>query len=239
MRRVGWHRAGPARALWLGALLIAVTALGGPPAAAAPTSRDTLRRAPIELRLPADIIYARAPGDTGAVVFRHGTHVALEGDRCTGCHPRPFTMLRRGPVPRHAAMDAGGSCGSCHDGRRAFGVRDSVACRTCHAGVARDAAASGARAASGAPRVPAPHVFPRGGDSPGPVTFRHDRHLRGAKGCADCHPKPFRMAAAAPLRAGGMHEAAGCGACHDGRRAFDAADPEACGRCHAGAGGTP
>ena len=55
MRRVGWHRAGPARALWLGALLIAVTALGGPPAAAAPTSRDTLRRAPIELRLPADI----------------------------------------------------------------------------------------------------------------------------------------------------------------------------------------
>jgi len=228
----------PAWPLWLSAALLHAGV-----AAAAPAARDSLRAAPVEVRLPADIVYGRVVGSERAVVFSHASHVALANDRCTGCHPQPFHMLTRGPAPRHRDMDAGGSCGICHDGKRAFGLRDSATCSACHAGEpsrrAAPAGKGGPALDAAARRVPGPHAFPRGGDSPGPVTFRHDRHLRGAAGCATCHPKPFRMAAAPPLPGGGMHERAACGACHDGRKAFAAEDTEACARCHVEPGARP
>ena len=212
------------------------------PAHPAGGGRDSAGAASIELRLPADIVYRHGNAADSAVLFSHSTHVALERNRCTRCHPRPFPMLARGPVPRHADMAAGRSCGLCHDGRSAFGVRDSASCRACHSGASplrMAAARAGAResAAAAGRRAPGPHAYPASGASPGRVTFRHATHLRGAAGCAACHPGPFRMAPVAPLPGGGMHARAACGACHDGRRAFATDDPEACARCHAGAGG--
>lgn len=200
---------------------------------------------PPPLKLPPDIVYAREGHADSAVTFSHTTHVMFAGDRCTGCHPALFPMLKRGPAPSHAAMNAGGSCGRCHEGTQAFGVADSSACRTCHAGprttrvaTAATPGAPGAPAAPAepaAPRLPKPHVYPAGDDSPGRVTFRHETHAAG--GCASCHPKPFKMTAAPPLTDFGMHGANACGSCHDGGKAFAAEDPENCARCHRGNGG--
>lgn len=195
----------------------------------------------IELRLPADIVYAREGRADSAVVFSHTTHAMFESNRCTGCHPAVFPMLKRGPLPAHAAMNAGHSCGTCHDGENAFGVADAAACGTCHTGqktgrlaTAESAGKDSAAVASAPakPRLPKPHRYPASDASPGPVTFRHETHTGGAGGCAACHPKPFKMAAAPPLPDFGMHEAGACGACHDGTRTFGTEDPDACMRCH-------
>jgi c(7)-type cytochrome triheme protein len=224
--------------------LCVLTILLAVPAIAGGSARDSAVVPPVELRLPADVVYRHGNASDSAVIFSHQTHVALERTRCTGCHPRLFPMLKRGPVPAHREMGAGRSCGLCHDGRKAFGVRDSASCRACHSGTRPPRmAAGGASGTLAGPaagrRMPGPYAYPTGGDSPGRVTFRHDRHLRGTGNCASCHPKPFRMAAAPPRSGGGMHERSACGACHDGKTAFAAEDPDACPRCHAEAGARP
>ena len=229
------------RPLWAG--LVVAQLVGPAVVLGAPRgARDSSRVDPIELRLPADIAYGLVAGSDSAVVFSHRTHVAFAGNRCTGCHSRPFPMLRRGPAQRHQEMNAGGGCGMCHDGKQAFGVRDPARCGTCHSGSqASRGAAAGAtdRAGGAARRLPGPRAYPRGESSPGSVTFRHETHLAGTGGCAGCHPKPFKTAFAPPRPGGGMHEPAACGACHDGKRAFAADDPDACSRCHVEAGARP
>jgi len=208
------------------------------PAPAACRAADSSHTARPELRLPADIVFASAVAADSAVTFRHSTHVGFAGGTCTGCHPKPFHMLR----PTHRAGHAATSCGACHDGRQSFGVREETACGLCHAGRGGGAlAVKDSARAPAAPRVkgPAPHVYPRGGDSPGPVTFRHATHLRPGGTCAGCHPKPFAMRFSPPRPDGGMHEATACGACHDGKRTFDAQDPAACNRCHSATGARP
>ena len=87
-------------------------------------------RAP--LRLPADLVFDQAKDAPGRVVFSHHSHVALEANRCGACHPRPFKMLRPSRHAAHAEMDAGASCGSCHDGKKAFGTADAERCDACH-----------------------------------------------------------------------------------------------------------
>jgi c(7)-type cytochrome triheme protein len=196
-----------------------------------------------EMRLPPETIYKNTVGPDSAVRFSHETHVPLADSKCTGCHPWPYPMLTRGPAPKHADMNKGGTCGMCHDGRAAFGIRDSSACLTCHAGVPQRPEAADAAAAAGvvapAGRVPAPHAYPSGDGSPGKVTFRHQTHMRGASTCAACHPKLFKMAPAPPRPGGGMHEKSACGGCHDGSKAFGAEDSDACTRCHRETGARP
>lgn len=214
-----------ALALWIGALV----------ASSAPAPGRAQESRPIPLKLPAPIVYERAVGAGRAVAFRHESHVALASNRCIGCHPEPFRMLRPAGRIVHADMDSGGSCGLCHDGRQAFGVRDSSACQTCHAG--RNAATLAGREVSkgsGAPvpRLPAPVTFHRGESSPGNVRFEHASHLKGGARCATCHPKPFRMSSTGGRPGGAMHAASACGGCHDGVHAFGVEDAEACGRCH-------
>jgi len=96
-------------------LVFAPVALSGPP----------------ELRLPPDIVYDKAKGSPGPVVFRHATHFELAENRCTACHPRPFRMLRPERLVTHDEMSAGRSCGLCHDGRKAAAADDD--CGHCHA----------------------------------------------------------------------------------------------------------
>lgn len=95
--------------------LIAPAALPGPP----------------ELQLPRDLVYDGADGSPGPVVFRHATHFELAENRCTACHPRPFQMLSPERLVTHCEMNAGRSCGLCHDGRKAAAVDDD--CGHCHA----------------------------------------------------------------------------------------------------------
>lgn len=85
-----------------------------------------------ELKLPADVVYA-SPASPGKVVFSHQTHVALS-DKCTSCHNVPFRMLKPTRVVSHADMEAGRSCGVCHNDAMAFGAKDPAACGRCHGG---------------------------------------------------------------------------------------------------------
>ena len=108
--------------------------------AAAATSIQTLPESPsapgegVEVRLPADIIFGGATGPLPAVIFRHTTHTAFAGGQCVACHPQPFKILHPARRTSHAEMNAGRSCGICHDGRRAFGTAAADACQRCHAG---------------------------------------------------------------------------------------------------------
>jgi c(7)-type cytochrome triheme protein len=213
------------------------------PAANPPATRDSSRSA-IDLRLPADIVYPHGSHPDSSVVFSHRTHVEIAQNRCTGCHPAAFRMLTRGPVPRHGDMNAGGSCGACHDGKQAFGVREATACASCHSGpnaapAVLPAGATGADSAQAALKLPRSHTYPPSADSQGPVTFRHKTHVKSPADCATCHPKPFRRAATPPLPNGGMHEAQACGSCHDGKKSFATDDDATCSRCHKESGARP
>lgn len=86
-------------------------------------------------------------------------------------------------------------------------------------------------------RLPDDYVFPKAEDSPGTVVFSHRRHIKTqANACAQCHPKPYRMAsidaATDETQYGKM---VGCGFCHNGKRAFDTAS--SCEICHTKASG--
>jgi len=182
-------------------------------------------------------------GGDRAVTFQHETHVELSGNTCLGCHPEPFRILHPTRRILHADMESGGSCGLCHDGRRAFGVKDSSACQTCHAGRSKATLAGvpGVAGRGGAParRIPPPVSFRRGEGSPGTVRFVHESHLKGDGSCADCHPKPFAMKSTGGPPDRAMHADAACGGCHNGARAFGVDDAASCARCHRDAEGHP
>jgi c(7)-type cytochrome triheme protein len=104
------------------AALAAIVAVGGILVAA--TSKTP------EIRLPQDIVYGTAKDSPGPVTFSHATHVAIADNRCTGCHPAPFGMLKPARRVTHDDMNAGRACGICHDGKAATGVQDD--CEHCH-----------------------------------------------------------------------------------------------------------
>ena len=85
--------------------------------------------------LPKDKALPQGDGSPGVVTFRHETHVDAGRPDCTTCHPTIFPIVRRtassaAPAAiRHADMEKGKSCGSCHDGKGAHGLDD---CGTCH-----------------------------------------------------------------------------------------------------------
>ena len=177
---------------------------------------------PVEIKLPPDLVFDKAKGSAGAVVFSHQSHAALADNKCTGCHPQPFSILHTTRRVTHADMNAGRACGTCHDGKSATGTTDGSSCTHCHAAVPGDVALT------------------IGEGSPGPVTFRHATHGGEKAQCGTCHPRPFAMKARATvLVKDDMLTGQTCGACHDGRRSFAVDDGAACDRCHATKGAHP
>lgn len=86
-------------------------------------------------KLPDGLALARSADSPGQVTFNHSTHVDAGRPDCTGCHPKPFPILKAAPgVTRtpivHAKMDKGQQCGACHDGKKAFALADD--CTLCH-----------------------------------------------------------------------------------------------------------
>lgn len=227
------HPSTPTRVRWCGsvfavvgaAALVAIVACAAPVSAA---SDSTAARGAPAMKLPADAVYTRGFGADSAVVFSHRSHVTYEGNSCTGCHPKLFKILKPLGHTSHGEMNGGGTCGACHDGQKAFGVKDAAACRSCHTG--QKPAVAGAEAAPTESRIPKPFFYPRGGDSPGVVTFRHETHAKDK--CASCHPKLFPMKVTPARPDGGMHDPTSCGACHDGRKSFDVENPDLCEKCH-------
>jgi len=69
----------------------------------------------------------------GKVIFDGKAH-ADKGLKCADCHTKPklFEMKKGGDKITMAAMNEGKFCGTCHDGKKAFSVKDSANCVKCH-----------------------------------------------------------------------------------------------------------
>ena len=145
-------------------------------------------------------------GKTSHVVFSHDVHTGMFG--CDDCHPDLFVAERNSNRVGMKQMEAGESCGSCHDGATAFGVKDD--CGNCHQNADEVAMQS----------------------TVGAIAFSHDVHT-GMFGCGDCHSDIF-IAKADSNKVGMKQMEAGesCGACHDGATAFGVKGD--CGTCHQG-----
>lgn len=66
----------------------------------------------------------------GPVVFSHESHVGVHFQACTDCHAGLFTTRSQRKSFSMAQMEKGASCGACHDGLRAFSVKEN--CQLCH-----------------------------------------------------------------------------------------------------------
>ncbi len=85
-------------------------------------------------------------------------------------------------------------------------------------------------------QLPPDFVYPRGEESPGPVTFRHETHVDPANpDCTTCHPtmwkitEPNATADGRPATHARFDQGELCGGCHDGERGFKM---RACDSCH-------
>ncbi len=126
---------------------------------------------------------------------------------CDECHPDTFRAKANSNQVGMKKMEAGESCGACHDGDTAFGV--SGDCKTCHTN-AIDLA------------IQTQEV--------GTVAFSHSVHT-DMFGCDECHPDTFQAKANSnQVGMKKMEAGESCGACHDGDTAFGVA--EDCTSCH-------
>ncbi len=73
-----------------------------------------------------------AGGSAGKVVFSGDTH-AKAGNKCADCHQSGLFKMKKGAdVMTMKDMEAGKGCGACHNGTKAFGVKDAANCAKCH-----------------------------------------------------------------------------------------------------------
>lgn len=145
---------------------------------------------------------------TGQVVFSHYNHLEAVGKNCPTCHNQVFNIVRKkNPNFTMADMEKGKACGACHNGNRAFSVKED--CSTCH---------------------PTHDItFPV--EDAGPVVFSHEVHT-GMFGCSECHPDLFipDQKKNPHFTMDQMSQGEACGACHDGDTAFSVNDN--CDSCH-------
>ncbi len=81
--------------------------------------------------VPAGKTVEFAGGDAGKVIFDGKIH-ADKGLKCKDCHPSIFQMKKGTAKITMADINAGKSCGACHDGTKAFKAGDEANCAKCH-----------------------------------------------------------------------------------------------------------
>ncbi len=81
-------------------------------------------------------VFAVAPGKTveyklasGNVVFDGTVHSKI---KCNECHAALFKMKKGANPATMKDMEAGKSCGACHNGTKAFNQKDEANCGKCH-----------------------------------------------------------------------------------------------------------
>ena len=85
----------------------------------------------VGVAMPAQVRIPRVadPRPLAPAAWARFSHPGHEPLRCFQCHPGLFPQA---PLAfRHADMERGRFCGSCHDGQRASAVVE-LACETCH-----------------------------------------------------------------------------------------------------------
>ncbi|HSB70518.1 MAG TPA: cytochrome c3 family protein [Candidatus Methylomirabilis sp.] len=89
-----------------------------------------VEKAMAQMKGPADFEFAG--GAQGKVVFSHEKHAA-KSPQCTACHTKLFKMAKgQRSALKMADMNNGQACGSCHDGKTAFSVKEAADCAKCH-----------------------------------------------------------------------------------------------------------
>lgn len=69
----------------------------------------------------------------GDAVFSHEAHVGAAGLQCRECHTKVYLNTKKHLAATMKEMESGKSCGVCHDGTAAFGVKEEENCGKCHA----------------------------------------------------------------------------------------------------------
>ncbi len=84
------------------------------------------------------------------------------------------------------------------------------------------------------PKMPADVGFDQGKDSPGKVTFSHERHHARTPKCTSCHVQVFKMkrGTTPDINMAAMNKGKSCGTCHNGKEVFSTSDKGACVKCH-------
>lgn len=72
------------------------------------------------------------PKNASPVVFSHYKHGIDYNLKCTRCHYQLFQMAQGAYVMTMKKMNEGDFCGKCHNGRKAFDVKDRKNCSRCH-----------------------------------------------------------------------------------------------------------
>jgi c(7)-type cytochrome triheme protein len=67
----------------------------------------------------------------GKVTFDNKVHMG-KGFKCTDCHDGIFKKQKGGNPMTMKDMEAGKGCGACHNGTKAFSVKDAASCAKCH-----------------------------------------------------------------------------------------------------------
>lgn len=68
------------------------------------------------------------------VRYSHDVHAGKAKLGCKECHYRLYTTGAKHRRVTMEEMRMGGSCGYCHNGKRAFDVTDPLHCAKCHRG---------------------------------------------------------------------------------------------------------
>jgi len=89
-----------------------------------------IEKAWAQMKGPADFDFAG--GAQGKVVFSHEKHLG-GGAKCTDCHTKIFKMTKGQRTSlKMADMNNGQACGVCHNGTKAFSVKEATSCEKCH-----------------------------------------------------------------------------------------------------------
>ncbi len=72
------------------------------------------------------------PKDTLPVVFSHKEHLKGKAISCADCHYQFFQMAHGSFKMDMDKMNKAMFCGGCHNGQKAFDVKDSKSCSRCH-----------------------------------------------------------------------------------------------------------
>ena len=79
---------------------------------------------------PADFDFSGS--SEGKVTYSHEKHLA-KGLKCTECHTKIFKMTKgQRTAFKMADMENGQACGTCHNGKVAFSVKEKANCAKCH-----------------------------------------------------------------------------------------------------------
>lgn len=73
-----------------------------------------------------------SPKNALPVVFSHREHVTVHGLKCSGCHYQIFQMAKGSYKMNMDVITKGNFCGTCHNGQKAFDVKDNKNCSRCH-----------------------------------------------------------------------------------------------------------